>query len=449
MTDKTLILIVDDEPFNLDLLEQELTDLGYEVERALNGAQALQKNEALRPDLILLDYMMPGLNGLDVLREIRNAESEVPVVIMTAHGTIPVAVQAMKLGAYDFIVKPFEPDHMALTVQKVLELGRLKRGAAALAEEADDRYRLVTGKSVQMAQAVELARKAAVSRATVLLLGESGSGKEIFARAIHLWSDRRGEPFIAINCVGLSRELLESELFGHEKGAFTGAHRLKKGKLELAHRGSVLLDEVGDISQELQTKLLRFLQERDFERVGGTRPIPVDVRIIAATNRDLDVAVKEGRFREDLYHRLNVIPITLPPLRDRRDDIPDLARYLLERFARETKKPFTAIAPDALDRLLAYAWPGNVRELANVLERAVVLGHGPAITLQDLPPRVVAARPDRESDVGAYQAAVNVYRRELIVTALARTGGNRAAAAAALGLHRTHLLRLIRALQIE
>jgi len=447
MTDK--ILIVDDEPFNLDLLEQELADRGYAVERARNGAEALQKNDALRPDLVLLDYMMPGLSGLDVLREIRASESDVPIVMMTAHGSIEVAVQAMKLGAYDFVVKPFEPDHIALTVQKALEHGRLQRGAAAVAEEADERYRLVVGKSPQMAQAVELARKAAASRATVLLLGESGSGKEIFARAIHVWSERRHEPFIAINCVGLSRELLESELFGHEKGAFTGAHRLKKGKLELAHRGSVLLDEVGDISQELQTKLLRFLQERDFERVGGTRPISVDVRIIAATNRDLDEAVKEGKFREDLYHRLNVIPITLPPLRVRRDDIVDLARFFLDRFARETKKLFTAIAPEAQDRLLAYAWPGNVRELANVIERAVVLGRGPAITLHDLPPRVVAAQPNRESDAASYQAAVNAYRRELIVTALARTGGNRAAAATALGLHRTHLLRLIRALAID
>jgi DNA-binding NtrC family response regulator len=447
MTDK--ILIVDDEPFNLDLLEQELNDRGFAVERARDGAEALQKNDALRPDLVLLDYMMPGLSGLDVLREIRASESDVPVVMMTAHGSIEVAVQAMKLGAYDFVVKPFEPDHITLTVQKALEHGRLQRGAAAVAEEADARYRLVVGKSPQMVQAVELAKKAAASRATVLLLGESGSGKEIFARAIHAWSERRQEPFIAINCVGLSRELLESELFGHEKGAFTGAHRLKKGKLELAHRGSVLLDEVGDISQELQTKLLRFLQERDFERVGGTRPISVDVRIIAATNRDLEGAVREGKFREDLYHRLDVIPITLPPLRDRRDDILDLARFFLDRFARETKKPFTAIAPEAQERLLAYAWPGNVRELANVIERAIVLGHGPAITPNDLPPRVTAARPDREADAGSYQTSVNAYRRELIVAALARTGGNRAAAATALGLHRTHLLRLIRALRVD
>ena len=334
------ILIVDDEPFNLDLLEQELADRGCTTERARDGAEALRKHDSMRPDLVLLDHMMPGMSGLDVLRELRAAESDVPVIMMTAHGSIELAVQAMKLGAYDFVVKPFEPDHIVLAVQKALDHVRLKRGAALLAEEADERHRLVTGRSAAMAQAVELAQKAANSRSTVLLLGESGSGKEIFARAIHAWSERRAEPFVAINCVGLSRDLLESELFGHEKGAFTGAHRLKKGKLELAHRGTVLLDEVGDISSELQTKLLRFLQEREFERVGGTRPISVDVRIIAATNRDLETAVKEERFRSDLYHRLNVIPITLPPLRERREDIVELARYFLERFARETAKTF-------------------------------------------------------------------------------------------------------------
>ena len=442
------ILIVDDEPFNLDLLQQELTDRDYAVDLARSGAEALRKTETFQPDVVLLDYMMPGMSGLDVLRALREAESDVPIVMMTAHGSIEVAVQAMKLGAYDFVEKPIEPDHIVLTVQKALDHGRLRREVAVFAEEVGERYRLVAGTSAAMAQAVDLARKAAASRATVLLLGESGAGKEIFARAIHAWSDRVGEPFVAINCVGLARELLESELFGHEKGAFTGAHRLKKGKMELAHRGSVFLDEVGDISQELQTKLLRFLQERDFERVGGTRPISVDVRIIAATNRDLEAAVKDGKFREDLYHRLNVIAITLPSLRERKDDIPELARYFLDRFSRETKKRFIGIAPEAQQRLVAYAWPGNVRELANVIERAVVLAHGPTITAHDLPPRVAAAT-GREAESRTYQAAVSGYRRELIMSALARSGGNRAAAATALGLNRTHLLRLIRALGID
>ncbi len=443
------ILIVDDEPFNLDLLAQELSDLGYAVERARHGVEALALSESYRPDLVLLDYMMPGMNGLEVLQELRTRESDVPVVIITAHGSIDIAVQAMKLGAQDFITKPFAPDHIALVVQRALEHGRLTRDIAAISEEKDERYRLVVGRSAQMRHAVELSRKAAGSRATVLLLGESGVGKEVFARAIHNWSDRSPEPFIAINCVGLSRELLESELFGHEKGAFTGALRLKKGKLELADRGTVLLDEVGDISQELQTKLLRFLQERDFERVGGTKPISVDVRIIAATNRDLETAVRDGRFREDLYHRLNVVPITLPPLRERREDIPALAHFFLERFSRETKKPFTEIAPDALARLTAYGWPGNVRELGNVLERAIVLGRAPRVTAADLPPRLVASDPDAREESGSYHDAVNACRRQLIVGALDRTGGNRAAAATTLGLNRTHFMRLIKALRIE
>jgi Nif-specific regulatory protein len=248
--------------------------------------------------------------------------------------------------------------------------------------------------------------------------------------------------------VGLSKELLESELFGHEKGAFTGADQLKKGKMELANGGSVFLDEVGDISPELQTKLLRFLQEREFDRVGGTKQICVDVRIIAATNRDIETAVKEGRFREDLYHRLNVVPIVLPPLRERKEDIPALAQYFLDRSAQETKKNFRAITQEALERLCAYEWCGNVRELANVIERAVVLGQGPNMTPQDLPPRIIMVEPETRSEAISYRASVDVYRRQLIIRALAQTQGNRAAAARALGLHEKYLLRLLKALRI-
>jgi two-component system, NtrC family, response regulator AtoC len=442
------ILIVDDEPFNLDLLEQELADKGYAVERAANGREALRKIDSLPPDLILLDYQMPDMSGLEVLKEIRRRENDVPVVLITAYGTIERAVQAMKEGAYDFITKPFDPDHIALVVRKALERERLKRGVEILAEEVEGRYRLVVDKSVKMNQAVETAKRAANSKATVLLLGESGTGKEIFARAIHAWSERKSEPFVAVNCVGLSKELLESELFGHEKGAFTGAHQLKKGKMELAHGGTVFLDEAGDISQELQSKLLRFLQEREFERVGGTKPIRVDVRIIAATSRDLDAAVKDSRFREDLYHRLNVISLILPPLRDRKEDIPELAGYFLQRFSKETKKKFTEISPEAQEKLLFYDWPGNVRELANVIERAVVLGEGPRIDLADLPARIALVHPPLSGERGSYHEAVDVFRRELIVKALNQTQGNHAAAARLLGLHRTHLFRLIKALRI-
>jgi DNA-binding NtrC family response regulator len=443
------ILIVDDEPLNLDLLDQELADLGHGTDRASNGAEALLKVETVNPELVLLDYQMPGMNGIEVLREIKKRDKNLPVVIITAYGTIERAVEAIKAGADDFITKPFDPEHLALVVKKALERAQLKSEVEFLAQELGGRYRLVAGNNKSMAQTVAEAKKAAGSKSTVLLLGESGTGKEIFARSIQEWSDRRLKPFVAINCVGLSKELLESDLFGHEKGAFTSAHQLKKGKMELANGGSVFLDEVGDIAPELQTKLLRFLQEREFERVGGTESIAVDVRIIAATNRDLEQAVKNGTFREDLYYRLNVIALTLPPLRERKEDIPVLARYFLQRFSSETKKNFSNIAADAEERILAYPWPGNVRELANVMERAVVLGDGPILTVHHLPARVIGGQPKPTIDAFSYHDAVNTYRRELIVGALAAAQGNRAAAAKTLGLHRTHLMKLIKALGVH
>jgi DNA-binding NtrC family response regulator len=280
------------------------------------------------------------MNGIGVLREIRRRDKNLPVVIITAYGTIERAVEAVKAGANDFITKPFDPEHLALVVKKALERAQLQSEVEFFAEELGGRYRLVAGKNAFMVQTIDEAKKAAGSKSTVLLLGESGTGKEIFARAIHDWSDRRLKPFIAINCVGLAKELLESELFGHEKGAFTGADQLKKGKMELADGGTVFLDEVGDIAPELQTKLLRFLQEREFERVGGTEPITVDVRIIAATNRDLDQSVKIRTFREDLYHRLNVIAITLPPFARAKGGYPDPGELLLATVLVGSEKEF-------------------------------------------------------------------------------------------------------------
>ena len=446
MPDK--ILIVDDEPFNLDLLEQELSDLGYAVVRAETGAAALTQIDKIAPDLVLLDYLMPGMNGIEVLQTIRKTQNDLPIVMITAYGTIDLAVEAIKAGADDFITKPFDPEHLALVVRKNLERAKLRSDVQFYAEELGGRHRLVSGNSESMRQVLSEARKAAAARATVLLLGESGTGKELFARSIHNWSDRRLKPFVAINCAGLAKDLLESELFGHEKGAFTGAHQLKKGKLELAQGGTVFLDEIGDLALELQTKLLRFLQEREFERVGGTAPIAVDLRIIAATSRDLEAAIRAGLFREDLYHRLDVIALTLPPLRERKEDIPALASYFLERFGSETKKNFSGITDEARDKLIAYAWPGNIRELANVIERAVVLGEGPDLTVHHLPARVIGAQPAAVSDEVPYHDAVNSYRRELIVRALASAQGNRATAAKNLGLHRTHLMKLLKALRI-
>jgi DNA-binding NtrC family response regulator len=443
------ILIVDDDPLNLDLLSQELTDMGHKIETAGGGPEALAKLGAFDPELILLDYQMPQMSGIEVLREIRKTSEDLPVIMITAYGTIERAVETIKAGADEFITKPFDPDHLALVVNKALERVRLRSQVAVYSEETDDRYHLIEGKSGVMAQTVDQAKKAARSNSTILLLGESGTGKELFARSIHQWSERKAGPFVAINCVGLSKDLLESELFGHEKGAFTGAHQLKRGKMEVANGGSVFLDEVGDVTAEFQTKLLRFLQEREFERVGGNQPIAVDVRVVAATNRNLESAISSGAFREDLYHRLNVIAISLPALRDRKEDIPPLANHFLRRFARETKKNFVEISEDIYDKLLAYPWPGNVRELANVIERAVVLGDGPKLTVHHLPARVVGAQPPAAAEEISYHDAVNAYRRELLVRALAAAQGNRAAAAKALGLHRTHLIKLIKALKIN
>ena len=443
------VLIVDDDAASRRLLDVRLRALNCEVVMANSGEQALSAISKDHPDLVLLDLQMPSLGGMEVLQRLRKSGERIPVIVVTAHGSIETAVEAMKEGAYDFVTKPFDPKHLEITICKALERESLKREIELFAEDADNRYRLIIGKSDKMKAAVATAQKAAAASATVLLLGESGTGKEIFARAIHKWSERKEKPFVAINCVGLSRELLESELFGHEKGAFTGADQLKKGKMELANGGTVFLDEVGDISAELQTKLLRFLQEREFDRLGGLRSIRVDVRIIAATNRDLEVAVREGRFREDLYHRLNVIAITLPPLRDRIDDIPVLCQYFLHRYSLDSKKGFTEIAPEALVKLTAYNWPGNVRELANVIERAVVLGQGPELTVKDLPPRIIAAQSQvNDADV-SYRDAIEAMRRTLILRALDRSRGNRVAAAKSLGLHEKYFLRLIKTLRIS
>ena len=442
------MLIVDDDAASRRLLRVRLEAMGCAVEAVADGTEGLAEIKRHEPALMLLDLQMPKMGGIEVLQELAKLGAKFPVVVISAHGSIESAVDAMKQGAYDFITKPIDAKHFEIVVRKALEREGLKRGLELLTEETDSRHRLIVGQSKRMAEAIETARKAADSKATVLLLGESGTGKEIFARAIHSWSDRKSQPFVVINCVGLSKELLESELFGHEKGAFTGADQQKKGKMELANGGTVFLDEIGDMSQELQTKLLRFLQEREFDRVGGVRPIHVDVRIIGATNRELETAVKEGRFRQDLYHRINVIPITLPPLRERVEDIPVLADHFMKYYAKEAKKSFTEIVADALKQLCAYDWPGNVRELGNAIERAIVLGHGPCVTIADLPSRVVASIVHPSTDSRSYRDAMENYRRELVLRALERCRGNRAAAARLLGLHEKYFLRLLKSLAI-
>lgn len=443
------VLIVDDDPDVQEVLKDRLESLGYQAVPALTGKQGLELLGEESPQMVFLDIELPDMNGLEALKAIRKKQSDVAVVIITAYGTIERAVQAMKDGAYDFISKPLKPGFVALIVERAMERERLKREVEILSGEAGERYHLVATRSSRMNLAVDSAKMAATAKSTVLLLGESGTGKELFARAIHNWSERKSGPFIAVNCVGLSKELFESELFGHEKGAFTGAHQLKKGKMELAQSGTVFLDEIGDVSTEIQTKLLRFLQEKEFERVGSTKSIRVDVRIIAATNRNLVELVKLGRFRDDLYYRLNVIPIALPALRERKEDIPALVHYFLQRFSKETKKNFTDVAPQAMERLLTHDWPGNVRELANVIERAIVLGWGPQVALQDLSPVIASKAPDALVDGLPYREALDACRQQIIVRTLSQTQGNRAAAAKLLGIERRHLLRLMKCFGIQ
>jgi DNA-binding NtrC family response regulator len=441
------VLVVDDDPDFCEALRDRVAAWGFEAAAVGSGAGALAAVREEPPAVVLLDLVLPGMSGLAVLQTLRRDAPDVAVIVITAHGTIARAVEAMRAGAYDFVTKPVDPRHLEVVLGKALERQALRDQNALLASEVGERYAALVGESPAMQAAVAVARRAAPSGATVVLLGESGTGKEVLARAIHQWSPRAGKPFVVVNGVALGAELLESELFGHEKGAFTGAHQQKRGKLEVAHGGTVFLDEIGDVRPALQAKLLRVLQDQTFERVGGTRPIRADLRFVAATNRDLAAAVREGRFRLDLYYRLNVVAITLPPLRERASDIEPLARHFLERYRREVKRPLLGIRPEALGCLRRHAWPGNVRELENAIERAVVLAEGPEIGVEDLPAEVRAAGAGEgaEGNGGrSYHAAVEDFKRGLIVSTLRRTGGNRTQAARALGLQRTYLARLIR-----
>ena len=444
------ILVVDDDPDLLEVLVARLRGIGTQVSTAASGPEALQLVREEAPGVVLLDLVLPGMDGLAVLEAIRREDPETAVIMLTAHGTVARAVEAMKKGAYDFLTKPFDPRHLEIVVGKALERQSLREENRLLASELSDRYGTLIAESPRMAAVLEVTRRVAPTPSTVLLLGESGTGKEVLARAIHRWSLRACRPFVVVNCVALSEELLESELFGHEKGAFTGAHQQKRGRLELAHGGTVFLDEIGDIRPALQAKLLRVLQDQTFERVGGTRPLRVDLRFIAATNRDLARAVTEGQFRQDLFYRLNVITITLPPLRERAEDIRPLAGHFLARYRAEIKKDMEGITPAAFGCLLGYAWPGNVRELENAIERAVVLAAGPLIAPDDLPEAVCHPAPGAaREEPKSFHAAVEEFKRHLIEATLRKTNGNRTRAAARLGLQRTYLARLIRDLGLQ
>jgi DNA-binding NtrC family response regulator len=449
-----LVLVVDDDPTARRMLDVRMRALGCQVAMAESGREALAAVERDLPAVILLDLQMPQMDGMEVLRTLNREGVEVPTIVITAHGTIETAVEAMKEGAIDFILKPFDPQYLEIAVRRALERRQLLDSNRLFRDALAARSSNILGESPLIQAAVHTAKRAADTNSTVLLLGESGTGKEVFAHTIHQWSPRRDKPFVVVNCVALSEHLLESELFGHEKGAFTGAHQAKKGKFETANGGTVFLDEIGDMPTSLQTKLLRVLHDHEFERVGGTRPISTDIRVLAATNRDLDEAVRAGRFRADLFYRLNVIRIVLPPLRDRKEDIPALARHFMARFAAETKRPVRRIAADAMELLTRYHWPGNVRELANTIERAVVLCAGETITPADLAlpgahPLSRAPDPVPPGETDGFHDQINHYRRQVLVTALRRTDGNQTQAAKLLGIRRTSLLRLMRKLDIR
>jgi two-component system, NtrC family, response regulator AtoC len=385
-TEQMRILVVDDEEIVRESLLGWLEQDGYTVETAADGFVALEKLGKQAFDILLVDLMMPGMDGLEVLDRALKLQPQAQIILMTAHASVDTAVTAIKQGAYDYLVKPFDPEELTALVQKIAAQQRLLHENAVLRRELRRNYGFhdLVSKSPVMQRVFELGKVAAPSNSTVLILGESGTGKEILARAIHQESPRKEKPFVAVSCAALTETLLESELFGHEKGAFTGATARRKGKFEAADGGTLFLDEIGDITPRVQVDLLRVLEERKLERVGGNEPVAVDVRILAATNRDLKKQVAAGTFREDLYYRLNVICIQIPPLRERREDIPLLVERFVELLSAELKRPFDGVTPEALEALMNHPWPGNVRELRNVLERGAVVAQGRRIQLSDL-----------------------------------------------------------------
>ena len=434
------ILIIEDEQLIRWSLRQKFEEKGYHVEEAETGADAASALDGSFFDLIMLDYKLPDMTGLDILAKIRETDKDVVVIMMTAFSTIESAVEAMKLGAYDYITKPFDMDQLLRTVAKSLETTKLRREVRELRRRIAHEYGSdrIVGKHPCMLELFETINRVAESGAsTVFLRGESGTGKDLVARVIHYNSDRAPRPFMNITCTAISETLLESELFGHEKGAFTDAKSLKKGLFELADGGTIFLDEVGDMPPGLQAKLLGFLEDRTFRRVGGTSEISVDVRVIAATNRDLEKAIEEGRFRNDLMFRLDVITIDLPAVRDRGDDVILLAKHYVAQFAKDFRKPMTSINEGAIQALRSYAWPGNVREIRNVIERAVLLSHGDQLSSDDL----VLGRRHREAEEGPLALppdGIDLHKleNELVRQALARAGNNQTKAARLLGLSR-------------
>jgi DNA-binding NtrC family response regulator len=429
---KGIIHIIDDEPVIHDVLAQLLTSEGYEVEISSSGEEALEKFPSQSFDVILLDLLMPGLDGIETLRRIKRIDPAATVIIITAYGSVESAISAMKIGALDYVQKPFKHDDLLVVLEKALERKRLQDENLRLKDELRQRFSFssIIGKSQAMKGVFDLIKAAAPTRSTILLQGESGTGKELVARAIHVNSNRSEAPFITVNSGSLPPDLLESHLFGHVKGAFTGAVALKKGLFEAADKGTIFFDEISSISLETQAKLLRVMQEKEFMRLGGTQTIKVDVRILAATNTDIEELIEQKAFRKDLFYRLNVIKIEIPPLRDRKEDIPLLVKHFAEVYARENQKDVQGVSEDVLEILDAHSWPGNVRELENLIERAVVLSRSKVITRDSLPPFLLG-------------------REAAILAALKKTRGVQNKAASLLGVKATTLNEMIKRLGID
>ena len=469
------ILIVDDDHDILLSLENRVTWMGHEPVTATNGQEALRLIQEEQPDLVLLDLELPLLSGLDVLKHVSqtsvrtdspdeeahpiSATYTTPLIVMlTAYGTIERAVQAMQLGAFDFVPKPFTSDHLTVVINKALDTVTLHRHVATLRKEVENQFQPAITNNAHMAAQLAVAKQAASSPVTVLLLGETGTGKEVVARAIHRWSPRSSKPFVAVNCAAFPENLLENELFGHEKGAFTGAIKREPGKIEIAEGGTLFLDEIGDMPLTMQSHLLRVLNDRRFYRVGGTQEVQADVRFIAATNKNLQQAIRQGTFREDLYFRLAVISLNLPPLRDRLDDLPALADHFLTQPGKLGLNRSCTLSDSALELLHTYSWPGNVRELENVLTRALVLCPGDIIgpehlSLMTAPPSTDASssinqEPSSDIVFFSYHESMDAYSHKLIENALRRNGWNQTKAATELGLQRTYLTKLLRQKQI-
>ncbi len=443
------ILVVDDDPNICLSLTDRLNAEGFETFQALTGTDCLKIIKNQKIDLVLLDLILPDKDGIQIINLLHKDNPDLPIIILTGHGTIENAVEAMKKGAYDFLLKPGNPDHILIVVQKALERKNLKIENQLLRQEVADKYAMVIGKSNDMQKIMDLIKKVAPSKTTILIQSESGTGKQLLARTIHNLSDRCNQPFIQVTCTTLSEQLLESDLFGHEKGAFTGAVKQKKGRFELADKGTLFLDEIGDLSLSIQAKLLHFLEYEEFQRVGGTTTYKVDVRIITATNKDLTNLVKEGKFREDLFYRLNVMMLQIPPLRSRPEDIPIFIKSFIQKHSCLMQKTIKGIAPNAVKILKNYSWPGNIRELDNVIERAVVLATEHKLTPDVLPPLVEGRSTEEISTGMPLEEAQLKFKKQFITKTLRFANNSQTKAAELLKIQRTYLNKLIRELNIN